>query len=63
MNHSEATQQANLGAVVDLVHRDTTGNWVERHACWIGSDDALVYTHPTDPRGNPVAAPLDGRHE
>lgn len=45
-----------------LVARDATLCNYTRTAVWV-EDGELVMAHPTDPHGNPIAAPRDGRYE
>jgi len=59
MTHAEATISTKP---VHLVDRDATGEFIVRHPAWL-RDGVLVIAHPTDPKGLPVVAPVDGRYE
>lgn len=61
MNHSEALKAAAEGKPVVLLSLDATRSWSNNHVCKI-DDGELVIAHPTDPRGNWIAAPKDGNY-
>ena len=60
MNKLEATESVKSGNHMQLVDRDTTGNWFDRRSVWLDTDGTLVMSHPTEPHGT-VDAP-DGDH-
>jgi hypothetical protein len=60
MTRQEAIEAVKAGETVELVHRDTTGEWIDKHVCWLEADSDLVFAHPTDPRAGAISAPADG---
>lgn len=61
MKYSEALKAASEGKPVVLLSLDATRAWSDNHAYKL-EDSELIMAHPTDPRGNWIAAPKDGKY-